>query len=545
MSLVDEASDGGGSATDSFWEIGQYRRAVKRCDDGFEMCSKLSLLMQERAEIEKQYAGSLKRFAQKWRTFLDKGPEYGTTKSAWGGVAEEADALSEIHNDIRNKLVENVQADVKNWQKEHYHKTTLPPQRLKESKDFEDKFQRAQKQWARQYKQVSDCKKAYHSACKQDRSLKLQLQNAKNDPSAQAEQVRKLEDKVKKVEREVERTETAYKNALADLENFNPSYMRNMSEVFAECQAFEQLRLSYFKEALSRYQRAVDISCDERLPPIYSNLHSTIQRAEAHQDLRWWSQHNGEDMPMQWPKFEEYVPEMKQTISKAMKSGSSLATDEGVRLHAISSSHGGSVRGAAVTQQQQEAAGASDSPRPSADRSNSAATAASATAAAIAMATANNNNNDHYDKSLNPFADEFSQSQHEDLSYMVAEGLSKSTSFQVERSNPFESEEQQQQQQQQQAGNLRQPSGVASAANASSAAAHNTELDAEDPLFDDGRPGVKVKALYDYECTDDDELSFKKDDIFEKLDEEDEQGWCKGRKDGRVGLYPANYAVPV
>ncbi len=24
-------------------------------------------------------------------------------------------------------------------------------------------------------------------------------------------------------------------------------------------------------------------------------------------------------------------------------------------------------------------------------------------------------------------------------------------------------------------------------------------------------------------------------DIFEKLEDEDEQGWCKGRKDGRVG----------
>merc|ERR1719288_6204 len=23
--------------------------------------------------------------------------------------------------------------------------------------------------------------------------------------------------------------------------------------------------------------------------------------------------------------------------------------------------------------------------------------------------------------------------------------------------------------------------------------------------------------------------------------DEDEQGWCKGRKDGKVGLYPANY----
>lgn len=32
-----------------------------------------------------------------------------------------------------------------------------------------------------------------------------------------------------------------------------------------------------------------------------------------------------------------------------------------------------------------------------------------------------------------------------------------------------------------------------------------------------------------------------KGDIFEKLEDEDDQGWCKGRKDGRVGLYPANY----
>ena len=32
-------------------------------------------------------------------------------------------------------------------------------------------------------------------------------------------------------------------------------------------------------------------------------------------------------------------------------------------------------------------------------------------------------------------------------------------------------------------------------------------------------------------------------DKFEKLDEPDEQGWCKGRLNGRVGLYPAKYAT--
>lgn len=57
--------------------------------------------------------------------------------------------------------------------------------------------------------------------------------------------------------------------------------------------------------------------------------------------------------------------------------------------------------------------------------------------------------------------------------------------------------------------------------------------------------GVPVQAKYDYVASEEDELSFYAGDIITQLSSEDEQGWCKGRLNGKVGLFPAKWVDPV
>ena len=52
--------------TNSFWDVGNYKRTVKRIDDGARLCDDFMKLTAERAEIEAKYANKLKVWAKKW-----------------------------------------------------------------------------------------------------------------------------------------------------------------------------------------------------------------------------------------------------------------------------------------------------------------------------------------------------------------------------------------------------------------------------------------------------------------------------------------------
>ncbi|XP_023229356.1 protein kinase C and casein kinase substrate in neurons protein 2-like isoform X2 [Centruroides sculpturatus] len=478
------------ASSDSFWEPGNYKRTTKRIEDGYKLCNDLMQLIQERSEIEKTYAKSLRNWAKKWNECIEKGPEYGTTEAAWKGVLVEAERKCEMHLRIKERLLNDVITQIKQWQKENYHKSMM---QIKEKKEMDDNFKKAQKSWAKLLAKVNKCKTDYHTACKNERSAVNQERNATGDTSLSPDQVKKLQDRVTKCKDDVQKTKEKYEQALQEINDFNAKYMEDMTDVFDKCQIFEEKRLNFFKEMLFGIHGCLNISTDAELPQIYEEYRHTVQNADAAKDLKWWANNHGVGMAMNWPQFEDYSEEFREIAGKTKK---------------------GSFPESGITLVNQQRIG-DDQPEYTPELNNVAKKDKKGRNSEIVTLTRINNKGEDKEKGkdnsnrssaissdnkpYNPFEDE------EDEDDKKTNG---------QEQNPFEDQE-------------------------------DWEEYQNDALVDTGEPGVPVKALYDYIGTEADELSFKQGDLFEKLEDEDEQGWCKGRKDGRVGLYPANYVEVV
>nr|XP_047906089.1 protein kinase C and casein kinase substrate in neurons protein 2 isoform X5 [Anser cygnoides] len=434
-------------SSDSFWEVGNYKRTVKRIDDGHRLCNDLMNCIHERARIEKGYAQQLTEWAKRWKQLVEKGPQYGTVERAWCAFMSEAEKVSELHLEVKGSLMNEDFEKIKNWQKEAFHKQMMGG--FKETKEAEDGFRKAQKPWAKKLKEVEAAKKAYHAACKEEKLAISRETNSKADPALNPEQLKKLQDKVERSKQDVLKTKEKYEKSLKELDSVTPQYMENMEQVFEQCQQFEEKRLRFFREVLLEVQKHLDLSNIASYKNIYRELEQNIKTADAVEDLRWFRANQGPGMSMNWPQFEdeEWSADLNRTLSRREKKKAS----DGVTLTGI-----------------------------------------------------------------NQTGDQVSQPNKHSSVSSYEKNQSYPTDWSDEESNnPFSS----------------------------------TDANGDtNPFDEDTSPAmeVRVRALYDYEGQEQDELSFKAGDELTKMENEDEQGWCKGRLDnGQVGLYPANYVEPI
>ncbi|XP_059178895.1 protein kinase C and casein kinase substrate in neurons protein 1-like isoform X1 [Physella acuta] len=537
--------DGQMSSTDSFWEVGKYMRTVKRCDNGYQLCNHMKKLIEERSEIEKKYSAMLSEWAKKWNNFLDKGPEYGTTQAAWRGVLQEADHNAELHTEMAEQLIFKVHAAIKVWQKENYHKSMM---HFKETKDFEDNFRKAQKPWGKRLAKVMAARKDYHTACKTEKSTANQENNARGDTTVSQDQLKKLQDKLRKCQQEVESTREKYNAAVNDLNGYNAKYIEDMTEVYKRCQEFEQKRIDFFKKTFFQMHSCLDLSVESKFSQIYTNLHSTIGNVDPNKDLKWWSANHGVDMAMNWPTFEEYSPEL-QAISKRGRSNLG-STEGGIMITSIKHSREDSF-GSYTEQQAQQQQQPQQTYKSQTSNSHGAASSGSMDSSTICV------------DSLNPFG-EYDSDEEEEKGTLEESQIEESSSKHTAAHNGSVKEETTSN-----TSSLKRGSVVSCGTPSYPVPAPRSMLDkarndspvnngenpfgegdtGEDEDDDEGEEppstGWMVRALYDYVKAEDDELEFKAGDVFTQIATEDEMGWCRGKKGDKIGFYPKNYVERI
>ncbi|KAH7720158.1 Protein SDPN-1 a [Aphelenchoides avenae] len=516
----------------AFWEVGGYKSNVRRIKDGSEQLDEFTRMIKERMEIETKYGKHLQLWQQKWAAYVDRQVPPSNVKSCWNNVLDEGKALSQAHLAVKDRLNDEIVKTVGLFKKENYHTSAI--RGFKEVKDIDEEFEKAQRQWKKLLEKVEIAKKAYHSACRAEKSAYIHLMNINADTSVSADGADKSRDRHERCRAEVQATKAAYEQHLKEITQYNNVYMENMAFVFEKCQQMELKRMKFAIEMLNGVQKVlVDLAHSNKITQVHRTLESNIASVNEPKlkgDLKDWSRLHGTEVPTCWPTFEEYTPEMRNIHGgKPVKKENSgvvltrqiITSDELPATPVGARSRPMSTVSSVNTAQSLPALNRAGSYESSQEGSNGHSRATTSKPTSI-----NGDTKDVRPSTASalgrhiqsPFADAFPMPT-------------------PRKSNP----------EQESKLSANKENDKSKIINAASVNGKPTGSISSDERYDDDF-GIRgpAKVLYDYSPIEDDEIPLRKGEILEVISGPDQLGWCYGKKDGdHLGLFPASYVAPV
>eukprot|EP00040_Diaphanoeca_grandis_P029222 m.170638 g.170638 ORF g.170638 m.170638 type:complete len:452 (-) comp31616_c0_seq3:729-2084(-) len=298
---------------DNFWEIGTYKRVIKRIDEGALLVDEFKTLVQERAAIEKKYSMMLKDWSKKWETKVEKSPEcpeYSIYK-AWHKLISESNSLSKKHGQADTKLNDLANRHISTWKRANYPRAGRTKKGFKAAKQAEDGFAQAQNSWAKTRTKFVKSKKVWKINTKVVEACNKKMANPGN---MSIEDKEKLQDKQRKFAAWTERNRFKCAQRLKDLEDDLPRYRHDMSEQFVFCQDIEQKRIDFLKHAMGLYIHSLVPDDSETNMP-HKEVLAVIDEVNADADVLLYAQVNGDGMPLILPNLDlEDNPERRMSV---------------------------------------------------------------------------------------------------------------------------------------------------------------------------------------------------------------------------------------
>ena len=299
------------ASSGSFWDPSNYKETTKRVEDGEKLVRDCIQMVEERKDIENEYAKQLQAWSARWENSVEKGQEYGTMETAWRAVAMEGVKRANIHlaikDDVDHQVVEPLQA----WHKETYHKQRM---QLREKKELDDQFKTAQKEWSDLMNKEMKSKTEYMTACKEEKKSVNAEREATKNPDLSQSQVTKLQEKIKKSHQEVKLKRENYTSALQGLRDRQNDYEQGMIKVFNSFKEFEEKRCRTIQTYMLLMQDCLNVSGSLALPQIYAESCETIKQVDHSADLLWWSDNHGVNMEHVLPEYLEYDQQLSKEI---------------------------------------------------------------------------------------------------------------------------------------------------------------------------------------------------------------------------------------
>ncbi|XP_065648302.1 protein kinase C and casein kinase substrate in neurons protein 1 isoform X2 [Hydra vulgaris] len=289
---------------ENFWVENNYKKVVKRIEDGVHTIDDLSKMVEERSAIESFYGNKLKGWSLKWFDTFNRYCESNMINQAVKKSFDEVDSLATLQLSISSKL-EALSNNIVEWRNVTYCKQFT---KLKEVKRSEEAFAKAQKPWVIKSNEVLKWMIAYHNAGDSlDAVLKINNIKAVSDvPDDQ----KRLKDKLRKLEEEVLITRGKYEEAIRDISNYNPKYQDDMRYEFNNCQTFEEARKNFVKESLLNYHACLNRTSAFEI--IYDQLKRDYETINVDQDNKLYQAKFGDEHPFETDKFIDYQSALRQ-----------------------------------------------------------------------------------------------------------------------------------------------------------------------------------------------------------------------------------------
>jgi hypothetical protein len=288
----------------SFYDIGSYKIALKRCDNGAKLAKELEEMICDRAKIEDNYANALHAWHKKWSNHLNNNSsEYQTTRNAWQAYLNLSNNIATVHTDMSKELISGPVAKIKEWMKSKYDKHFL---NYKQTKEFEEDFESNQKPYLEQVEKIKKFKKEYYDSVKAAKVSEDAARTSQSNPKIAQEQREKLAEKAKRCQEEQDRSRQRYIDKIKEVALYHSQHKEVMKEVFEKTQKFENERMLFFKQTFLECYELMQTHNDERHDWNFNEYMNQVNGMNPKKDLAWWAKHCGIENEPDWPEFEEY-----------------------------------------------------------------------------------------------------------------------------------------------------------------------------------------------------------------------------------------------